>query len=417
MNLTIALTQPQENCIIDISAPTFFFSATETLQCTPKNFEHIQNALAQKKLLKIPGLIDPHVHFRTPGQEHKENWESASLAAIRGGYTTVFDMPNTIPTTITLERLHAKKALIDAQLKKIKIPLHYGLYLGASREHFDQIALCKNDIIGIKVFMGSSTGELLMDDLESLDQLFAIASKLDLLVAVHAESEAMIKQRKELLKDQHDYCIHSKIRTPEVAATAVKQAIDLARQHKTRLYILHVSSIPELELIKAAKQEGLEVFAETCPHYLFLTTKDYAHLQGCAQMNPALRDPVHQQALWQGLQDGTIDTIGSDHAPHTLAEKHEVFGCCPSGVPGIETTFPLLFTAHKQGRLSLEKLLDLTHYNPKKLLRLPSTKDFVVIDTDTQRTVDNANLATKARWSPYAGMDLYGWPVLMHFSH
>jgi dihydroorotase len=389
----------------------FFFEDKATLRIDESNVKAVETLLKQKSLLKIPGLIDPHVHFRTPGQEYKENWESGSLAAIRGGYTHVFDMPNTVPTTVTLARVLDKKKLIDAQLKKAGIPLHYGLYLGASREHFNEIAPCKNAVIGIKVFMGSSTGELLMDDAESLDKLFAIAGQFDMLVAVHAEAETMIKARKELFKDRKDYCVHSEIRTPEVAAAAVKQAIDLARKHKTRLYILHVSSIPELELIKAAKDESLPVFAETCPHYLFLTVKDYAHLKGCAQMNPALRDPKHQAALWEGVRNGTIDTIGSDHAPHTTQEKHEVFGCCPSGVPGIETTFPLLFTAHQAGRLSFEKLLELTYHNPRKLLRLPETQDFVLIDTDTKRKVNNENLATKAQWSPYAGMELCGWPV------
>jgi dihydroorotase len=391
---------------------SFFFTETDTIAYNEYNCDSIDALLKTKKLIKLPGLIDPHVHFRTPGQEYKENWESGSVAAIRGGYTQVFDMPNTIPSSVTLERIVEKKKLIDAQLKTAKIPLRYGLYVGASRQHFDQIPLCKNDVIGIKVFMGASTGDLLMDDLPSLEILFEIAGKEDMLVAVHAESEAMLQQRKALLKDEHAYCTHSKIRSPEVAAAAVKQAIDLARKHKTRLYVLHVSSIPELELIKAAKAEGLAVFAETCPHYLFLTTKDYARLEGCAQMNPALRDPEHQEALWQAVRDGIIDTIGSDHAPHTIDEKSEAFGCCPSGVPGIETTLPLLFTAHTEGRLSLEKLIELTHHNPRKLLRLPENNDFVLIDTETKRAVKNENLATKSKWSPYAGMALVGWPVM-----
>lgn len=394
----------------------FFFEPKNTLKLNEANRGLIEEKLASHHFLKIPALIDPHVHFRTPGNEHKENWESASLAAIRGGYTTVFDMPNTHPTTITLDRLHAKKELINAQLKHVNIPLQYGLYLGASREHFSEIAKCKNEICGIKVFMGSSTGELLMDDLESLDTVFKIAAENDILVAVHAESEAQIKERTNLFKHEHQYCTHSKIRTPEVAAAAVKQAIDLARKHKTRLYILHVSSIPELELIKAAKAEGLNIHAETCPHYLFLSTKDYDHLQGYAQMNPALRDPEHQAALWQAINNGIIDTIGSDHAPHTLDEKRESYGCCPSGVPSIETTFPLLYTAHTQGRISLDKILDLCHHNPKKLLRLKDNNDFVLIDTETIRPVINENLATKAKWSPYAGMQLCGWPVLTTFN-
>jgi len=367
-------------------------------------------------LLKLPGLIDPHVHFRTPGQEYKENWESGSLAAIRGGYTTVFDMPNTHPSTITVERLAAKKALIASQLGEAQIPLRYQLFFGADKRHFNELArLAPKDVVGIKVFMGSSTGELLMDDDSSLHALFALAGHFNFLVAVHAEDEAMIAAQKALFTKCTSHHVHSQIRTPEVAARAVKKAIDLARLYQVRLYILHVSSIPELELIQAAKAEGLPVYAETCPHYLFLTTETYLHLQGRAQMNPALRDPKHQAALWKALNSGLIDTIGSDHAPHTLEEKAHTYDCCPSGVPGIETTLPLLYTACTEGRLSLSRLVQLTHTQPRQIFEVQELQDFVLIDTARKRHVVGADLATRVKWSPYEGMELTGWPIAVQF--
>ena len=367
-------------------------------------------------LLKLPGLIDPHVHFRTPGQEYKENWESGSLAAILGGYTTVFDMPNTRPPSINVERLQAKKNLIEAQLANVHIPLRYQLYFGADKNHFDQLAALKpGEVVGIKVFMGSSTGELLMNDDSSLHAIFALAHHFDLLIAVHAEDEALIGEHQALFHDCKEHKIHSKIRSPEVAARAVKKAIDLARLYQVRLYILHVSSIPELALIHAAKEEGLSVYAETCPHYLFLTTEAYQHLEGRAQMNPALRNPVHQAALWEAVNSGLIDTIGSDHAPHTPDEKAQAYDCCPSGVPGIETTLPLLYTAHTEGRLSLNTLLSLTQVRPQQIFRVKPKQDFVLIDTKNLRPVKAEQFATRAKWSPYEGMALKGWPALVQF--
>src|SRR3990167_6607730 len=201
----------------------------------------------------FPGLIDPHVHFRTPGMEHKEDWCTAARAAIRGGYTTVFDMPNTIPPTVTAELLQEKKALINKQLAEIDIPLHYELYFGADKQHLQEIYRAQHDVIGIKVFMGCSTGNLVIDDDESLHQVFKIAAELNLLVAVHAEDEAMIRQRKKEFSDTKKYSDHSLIRNPEVAATAVAKAIQLARQYRTRLYVLHASTEEEIALIQAAK--------------------------------------------------------------------------------------------------------------------------------------------------------------------
>ncbi|OGT38793.1 MAG: dihydroorotase [Gammaproteobacteria bacterium RIFCSPHIGHO2_12_FULL_37_14] len=362
-------------------------------------------------LYLFPGLIDPHVHFRTPGMEHKEDWRTAARAAICGGYTTVFDMPNTIPPTVTAETLQAKKALIDQQLAKANIPLHYALYFGADKHHLNEIYKIKQDVIGIKVFMGCSTGNLVIDDDESLHKVFKIASELNLLIAVHAEDEAMIQQRKAQFSHSKQYSDHSFIRNAEVAASAVEKAIQLARIYGTRLYILHVSTAAELMLIKSAKVEGLPVYAETTPHHLFLHEGAYADLQGKAVVNPPLRNSEQHIALWEAIHDGTIDTIGSDHAPHLESEKERPYGECPSGMPGIETTLPLLLTAYHAGKLSLNRIVELTCTRAREIFKLTPNDDYVLVDLYQTKIITNAELQTKCKWSAFAGRALTGWPV------
>ena len=362
-------------------------------------------------LTVFPGLIDPHVHFRTPGLEYKEDWRTAAQAAIQGGYTTVFDMPNTLPPTITASLLGEKKALIDAQLKEAGIPLRYQLFFGADKGHFAEIPKVKGAAIGIKVFMGCSTGNLVIDDDESLHAIFKLAAEQNMLLAVHAEDEARMHERKALFKGSKNYADHSKIRDEEVARLAVAKAIDLARIYSTRLYLLHVSSIAELELIQAAKKEGLAVFAETTPHHLFLHTEHYACLGGRAVINPPLRESAHQAALWAAIQAGSIDTIGSDHAPHTKEEKAKPYGECPSGMPGIETTLPLLLTAYQQGLLSLARIVDLTSQRAQTIFHLEPTQDVVLVDLEQKREVKAEALKTKCAWSAFEGLVLQGWPV------
>ncbi|OGT29816.1 MAG: dihydroorotase [Gammaproteobacteria bacterium RIFCSPHIGHO2_12_FULL_35_23] len=368
-------------------------------------------------LIAFPGLIDPHVHFRVPGQEYKEDWCSAAAATLRGGYTTVFDMPNNLPPCITQARLVEKKELINRQLQAVDIPLRYQLYLGADKNHFDEIYKVKKEIIGIKVFMGSSTGDLLMDDESSLHAAFAIATKLNLVVAIHAEDEEMIQQRRLKYKSHASHYIHSEIRSPEVAAKAVAKVIELVKLYGTRAYILHVSSISELELIAKAKKAGLPIFAETSPHHLFLDTDAYTKLQGKAQMNPPLRSKEHRLALFEAIHEGVIDTIGSDHAPHTLAEKSKPYGESPSGVPGIETNLPLLLNAYNQGLLSLNEIVALTCYNIQKLFNLEANEDLVLVDLNQEKVVDQSKLKTKCGWSPFADWKLKGWPVYTIFNN
>lgn len=364
-----------------------------------------------KGLTLFPGLIDPHVHFRTPGMEHKEDWRTAAKAAIAGGYTTVFDMPNTLPPTITKERLRDKKNLINAQLKEIGIPLRYQLFFGADKEHLDQIPLVKDEIIGIKVFMGCSTGNLVIDDDESLQAVFEIAAKHQLIVAVHAEDEHLLKERKKEYAGPMNYMAHSQIRNVEVARRAVEKAIQFTRQYGTRLYILHVSTGAEIALIKQAKQEGLPVFAETTPHHLFLDESAYQTLHGKAVVNPPLRLLENRISLFSAIHEGIIDTIGSDHAPHTLAEKDRPYGECPSGMPGIETTLALLLNAHNEKLLTLDEIVSLTSKRAKEIFYLPQTNDLVLADLNKKARVSEKNLKTKCGWSPFANHLLQGWPV------
>ncbi len=367
--------------------------------------------LDAQNLTIFPGLIDPHVHFRTPGLEHKENWLTAAKAALAGGYTTVFDMPNTLPPTITETSLKEKKALIEAQLAEVGIPLRYELFFGADKKHLSEIHKVKHDVIGIKVFMGCSTGNLVIDDDESLHAVFAIAASQNLIVAVHAEDEALIIERKKQFSDAKHYCDHSKIRNPEVAARAVAKAIALCRIYETKLYILHVSTADEIALIAKAKEEGLPVYAETTPHHLFLDDSAYDNLQGKAVVNPPLRAEEHRKALWNAIKNNVIDTIGSDHAPHTNTEKSQAYGACPSGMPGIETTLPLLLTAHHEGLITLEKIVSLTQKRPREIFGLPENNDVVLVDLNKTRFVDNATLKTKCGWSVFAGQELRGWPL------
>ncbi len=361
-------------------------------------------------LMLFPALIDPHVHFRVPGGEHKETWETGAQAAIAGGVTTVFDMPNNDPPCTTSDRLQDKKRLIEIQISRVQIPLRYRLFLGAEAEHLNELPKVKGEIAGLKIYMGSSTGGLLMSDRGALEEAFRIAGEHDILVAVHAEDEHLIQLNRKTQPQSGDASVHSVIRSPAVAARSVALAIELAKKHKARLYIVHVSSREELDLIRAAKKEGLPVYAEAAPHHLFLSDNSYPHLGTKALVNPPLRSANDCDALWEAVHDQTIDTIGTDHAPHTLEEKNLPYGSAPSGFPSIELYFPLLLNAYHEKKLSLEQIVSLTHTRPQEIFDLPLHDDVVLVDLSKKRQVVDADLYTKAKWSPYAGWTLQGWP-------
>ncbi len=361
-------------------------------------------------LLALPGLIDTHVHFRTPGHEYKENWITGAQAAIAGGYTTVFDMPNTTPSTISKQTLSEKKALIEKQLEEAGIPLNYGLYLGVDKNHFDEISKCLLDIVALKIFMSSSTGSLLVSDDSSLHAAFALAKAFDLLICTHAEDETTILKNTDLYQEK-TFSTHSLVRDEVAAAKGVEKAISLAKLYNIRLHILHVSTQDEIALIRQAKDEGVLVTAEATPQHLFLDDVAYNTLGSKAQINPALRDKKHRIALLKAVQDGIIDTIGSDHAPHTLEEKALPYGKAPSGMPGIETTLPLLLTAYHNKLLTLEQIQKLTHDNPKNIYRLESQNDWTLVDLAMEKTISKKDLKTKCGWSAFEGMTMKGFPV------
>jgi dihydroorotase len=362
----------------------------------------------------LPALIDPHVHFRVPGGEHKEDWKSAAQAAVQSGVTTVFEMPNNVPPCVTLERLEEKKRLIDAQLASVNIPLRYRLYLGADQNHLEEISRLNdenNEAAGIKVFMGCSTGGLVVDSDDALEEVFNRAAERNRIVAVHAEDEKTLERNRKKYAGSLNPAVHSEIRSAECALIATEKAIELSAKYQTPLYLLHMSTKEELELVRQAKKNQIPVFAEVTTHHLFFTVDDYETFGTLVQMNPPLRRYDDQEALWEGIRDGTIDTIGTDHAPHTLEEKMKPYGQAPSGIPGIETLLPLMLDAVSKNKLSLSRLIELSRTNIEKIFKVPPNEDWVLVDLSLEKKILAENLKSKCGWSPYCGRKLRGWPI------
>ncbi|CDR33180.1 dihydroorotase [Criblamydia sequanensis] len=359
-------------------------------------------------LLMLPAFIDPHVHFRIPGASHKEDWITGSYAALLGGVTTVFDMPNNTPNCTTLSAFKEKEVLIQKQLDQGGIPLRFHLYFGATKDNLKEIPKVKDHVIAIKVFMGSSTGDLLVDDDKTLEAIFKMAKDLDLLVALHAEDEKIISKNKLIYQNETDPSIHSKIRNREAAKAAVTKAIELTSKYGTRTSILHLSTEDEISLVKQAKKQGLPVFAEATPHHLFLTQESYKKFGNKVKVNPPLREDKDQEALWKGIQEGVIDYIGTDHAPHTLSEKSLNYKEAPAGIPSIELLLPLLLTAVDQGKIDLETLVKLTRTNIEKIFRLKEQTDFILVDLASSKKFKDEELKTKCQWSPYSDQMLKG---------
>lgn len=372
------------------------------------DFQHLQ-FLDEQDLVAIPALTDIHVHFRTPGHEYKEDWVSGAKAALAGGVTFVADMPNNDPACCFLEAFTAKKQRIESQLQSTQLPLKYGLYFGAAKGCLDQLALVADKVLGLKIFMGSSTGNLLVDDDENLHIAFREAAKFNLPVLIHAEDEAMIAINKQTLANA-SASDHSRIRNEEVAQKAVARAITFAKEYNVRLHLLHISTEKELQYIEDAKAKGIQVTAEATPHHLFFSTEDYASYGTRLLVNPPVRKPSDVQALWKALNNGLIDTIGTDHAPHLLKEKDQPYGKAPSGLPSIEVYLALFLNAVAQGKLSLKRLVELVSMNPRKVLGLPPTQDWVLIDPNCQEKITQEKIITKSAWSPYEGWELKGWP-------
>ncbi len=358
----------------------------------------------------LPGVIDSHVHFREPGGEDREDLESGSRAAVLGGVTCTFDMPNTNPPTITAMALADK-----VSRARNRMYCDFAFYPGATTDNIQDLAVLERmeGACGIKVFMGSSTGNLLVDDPALLRSLLLQSSRR---VAFHCEDEARLNARKTLLRDG-DPASHSEWRDADAAITATRQLLGLARETGRRVHILHVSTGEEMRLI--AENRDIAT-AEVTPHHLLLAAPSaYERLGSRAQMNPPLRDEFMQAALWDALAQGIADTIGSDHAPHMLEDKAKPYPASPSGMPGVQTLVPLMLDAVNEGRLSLQRFIDLTSGGPARVYGIAGKgriaagydADLTIVDMNAQREISDAWIASRCGWTPYAGRAVTGWPI------
>ncbi|MBW4474871.1 MAG: dihydroorotase [Stenomitos rutilans HA7619-LM2] len=360
-------------------------------------------------LTLLPGVIDPQVHFREPGLEHKEDLFTASCACAKGGVTSFLEMPNTKPLTTTQPTLDSK-----LQLAAQKSLVNYGFFIGATPEVLPDL-LQSNPTPGIKIFMGSMHGPLLNDQEEGLEKIFAYGSRL---IAVHAENQARIMERRQQFAGITDPAIHSQIQDNLAALQATQLALKLSKKYQRRLHILHMSTAEEADLLRQDKPAW--VTAEVTPQHLLLNTSAYETIGTLAQMNPPLRSPHDNAVLWQALLDGVIDFIATDHAPHTLEEKAQIYPNSPSGMPGVETSLPLMLTQAVQGRCTIAQVANWMSTAVAKAYRIPNKgaiapgydADLVLVDLDTYRPVVREELQTKCKWSPFEGWHLTGFPVV-----
>ena len=362
-----------------------------------------------KGLTLLPGVIDPQVHFREPGLEHKEDLFTASCACAKGGVTSFLEMPNTRPLTTT-------QAALDDKLSRAaeKCLVNYGFFIGATAENLPDL-LSANPTPGIKVFMGSMHGQLLVDGEATLEAIFADGDRL---IAVHAEDQARINQRRQEFAGVSDVAVHSQIQDNQAALLATQLALKLSNKYQRRLHILHLSTGDEAEFLRQEKPSW--VTAEVTPQHLLLNTSAYEKIGSLAQMNPPLRAPRDNEILWQALLDGVIDFIATDHAPHTLAEKAQDYPNTPSGMPGVETSLPLMLTQAVQGKCTVAQVANWMSAAVAKAYKIPNKgkiapgfdADLVLVDLDNYRLVVREEMVTKCGWSPFEGWNLTGWPVV-----
>ncbi|MEK0178140.1 MAG: dihydroorotase [Oscillatoriales cyanobacterium] len=360
-------------------------------------------------LTLLPGVIDPQVHFREPGLEHKEDLFTASCACAKGGVTSFLEMPNTRPLTTT-------QAALDDKLRRAaeKCLVNYGFFIGATSEILPDL-LSAHPTSGIKVFMGSMHGDLLMDDAAVLEAIFA---KGDRLIAVHAEDQARINQRRQEFAGICDVAIHSQIQDNQAALLATQLALKLSKKYQRRLHILHLSTGEEAEFLRQEKPSW--VTAEVTPQHLLLNSSAYETIGSLAQMNPPLRSPRDNEILWQALLDGVIDFIATDHAPHTLAEKAQTYPNTPSGMPGVETSLPLMLTQAVAGKCTVAQVANWMSTAVAKAYKIPNKgkiapgfdADLVLVDLEKYRPVVGKEMASKCGWSSFEGWNLTGWPVV-----
>jgi dihydroorotase len=358
----------------------------------------------------LPGVIDSQVHFREPGLEHKEDLESGSRGAVLGGVTAVFEMPNTRPLTTTEATLADK-----VRRARNRMFCDFAFYVGGTRENIDDIPVLEKleGSAGIKVFMGSSTGDLLVDDESSLDHIIA---RLGRRAAFHSEDEARLIERMNVRR-AGDSSSHPEWRDEEAAIISTRRLVRLAEKHKRRVHVLHVSTAAEMEFLADHKDWAS---VEVTPHHLTLVAPDcYERLGTYAQMNPPVRDERHRQAIWAGLASGVVDVLGSDHAPHTREEKDHAYPASHSGMTGVQTLVPIMLDHVNAGRLSIERFVDLTSHGPQRLFGIRGKgriavgydADLTIVDLKREETITHAQVASRAGWTPYDGKRVKGWPI------
>jgi len=358
----------------------------------------------------LPGVIDTQVHFREPGGEAKEDLESGSRAAVLGGVTAVFEMPNTAPATTTAAAVAGKVTRARGRMF-----CDFAFYVGATAQNAAMLGELERleGVCGVKVFMGSSTGDLLVADDAALADVLAHVHRR---AAFHSEDEDRLRARKDLRAAGNVHS-HPLWRDEEAAVASTRRLLRLAGKAGKRIHVLHVSTAEELPLLQAARDFAS---VEVTPHHLTLAAPEcYERLGTLAQMNPPVRTARHRAALWEALNCGLVDVLGSDHAPHLLAEKSRAYPASPSGMPGVQTLVPVMLDHVNAGRLSLQRFVDLVCEGPHRLFQIAGKgriaagydADFTIIDLKARRTIRNGWIASRCGWTPYDGMTVTGWPV------
>ncbi|PPD15295.1 MAG: dihydroorotase [Methylobacterium sp.] len=358
----------------------------------------------------LPGVIDTQVHFREPGLTHKEDLETGSRAAVMGGVTAVFEMPNTNPLTTSAETLAAKVAAGHKRMH-----CDFAFFVGGTAENVDDIPELERlpGAAGIKVFIGSSTGNLLVEDDHNLER---ILQKLSRRASFHCEDEPRLRERMAL-RVPGDPSSHPVWRDPIAALKATERLVTLARKHGKRVHVLHISTAEEIRYLAHHKDIAT---AEATPHHLTLVAPDcYQRLGTYAQMNPPVRDAAHQAVIWEGVRTGVIDILGSDHAPHTHEEKHHAYPASHSGMTGVQTLVPTMLDHVSKGKLSLERFVDLTSAGPARLFNIAGKgriaegydADLTIVDLKRRETIRNDWIASRCGWTPYDGVEVQGWAV------
>src|SRR5579884_528826 len=366
----------------------------------PEPGEHVIDAAGR---LVLPGLIDSHVHFREPGGTHKEDFLSGTRAALAGGVTTILDMPNTQPPTDSREHLAEKKALAAK-----KAVVDYGLYLGATNSNIEEALAISDQVVALKLYMGSSTGSLLVTEFAPLYRHFS-TFPLHKPVVVHAEDEQSLKYFGSLHPRDHN-----RARPALSAQIAVSRALAIAEKTGRALHIAHTTTARELELIQEAKQKGVHVTCEVTPLHLFLSEEDQHRLGNSGKVNPPLRAESDRAALWTYLD--TIDTIATDHAPHTRAEKNQPYEQAPSGMPGVQTMLPLLLTAASEGKVTLNEIVKRCVVHPARIfglktkgaLEIGKDADIVLVNPHVEYELADEQMLSKCGWTPFAGRMVTG---------